>query len=90
MPAQPGESYPDASDVVDYLTDYEKRYALPIHHGTSVEAVRRDGDRLLVEAECGTWRARAVVSATGTWSRPSLPVLPGRLRRAARHGGRRG
>ncbi|MCX4649236.1 MULTISPECIES: ArsO family NAD(P)H-dependent flavin-containing monooxygenase [unclassified Streptomyces] len=78
MPAQPGQTYPDAGHVVDYLADYEKRYGLPVQHGTRVEAVRRDGDRLLVEADTGTWRARAVISATGTWTRPFLPSLPGR------------
>ncbi|MEU2182687.1 ArsO family NAD(P)H-dependent flavin-containing monooxygenase [Streptomyces thermolilacinus] len=78
MPAQAGQTYPDAGHVVDYLTDYEKRYALPVQHGTRVEAVRRDGDRLLVEADTGAWRARAVISATGTWSRPFLPAVPGR------------
>ncbi|MBM7087235.1 NAD(P)/FAD-dependent oxidoreductase [Streptomyces sp. S12] len=78
MPTQPGETYPDAGHVVDYLVDYEKRYDLPVQHGTRVGAVRRDGDRLLVEADTGTWRARAVVSATGSWSRPFLPAVPGR------------
>ncbi|MFQ6849793.1 ArsO family NAD(P)H-dependent flavin-containing monooxygenase [Streptomyces sp. 35M1] len=78
MPAQAGETYPDADHVVDYLADYEKRYDLPVAHGTRVNAVRRDADRLLVEADTGTWRARAVISATGTWSRPFLPAVPGR------------
>ncbi|MFE7896648.1 ArsO family NAD(P)H-dependent flavin-containing monooxygenase [Streptomyces sp. NPDC057424] len=77
MPAQPGETYPDAGHVVDYLTDYEKRYDLPVQHGIRVDAVHRDGGRLLVEADSGTWRARAVISATGTWSRPFAPVVPG-------------
>ncbi|MEZ3181735.1 NAD(P)/FAD-dependent oxidoreductase [Streptomyces pimonensis] len=78
MPAQPGKTYPDAGHVVDYLTDYEKRYGLPVQHGTCVNAVRRDAGRLLVEAHSGTWRARAVISATGGWSRPFLPAVPGR------------
>ncbi|MDN3267229.1 ArsO family NAD(P)H-dependent flavin-containing monooxygenase [Streptomyces sp. MA15] len=78
MPAQPSETYPDAGHVVDYLTDYEKRYDLPVRHGARVRAVRRDGGRLLAESEAGTWRARAVISATGTWSRPFLPAVPGR------------
>ncbi|MDX3733672.1 ArsO family NAD(P)H-dependent flavin-containing monooxygenase [Streptomyces caniscabiei] len=77
MPAQPGETYPDAGHVVDYLADYAKRYDLPVQHGTRVDAVRPDGDYLLVEADTGTWRARAVISATGTWSRPFLPTVPG-------------
>ncbi|MCP9963369.1 ArsO family NAD(P)H-dependent flavin-containing monooxygenase [Streptomyces somaliensis] len=78
MPAQAGETYPDAGHVVEYLTDYEKRYDLPVRRGTRVDAVHRDAGRLLVEADTGTWRARAVVSATGTWSRPFLPAVPGR------------
>ncbi|MFD4975940.1 ArsO family NAD(P)H-dependent flavin-containing monooxygenase [Streptomyces sp. NPDC058424] len=78
MPAQSGETYPDAGHVVEYLADYEKRYDLPVQHGTQVDAVRRDGDRFLVEADTGTWRTRAVISATGTWSRAFLPAVPGR------------
>ncbi|MET9988338.1 ArsO family NAD(P)H-dependent flavin-containing monooxygenase [Streptomyces enissocaesilis] len=78
MPTQPGNTYPDADHVVDYLADYEKRYDLPVQHGTRAEAVHRDGDRLLVEADSGTWRAKAVISATGTWSRPFVPAIPGR------------
>lgn len=39
MPTRPGETYPDASHVVDHLTDYEKRYDLPVQHGTRVRAV---------------------------------------------------
>ncbi|MFI9730871.1 ArsO family NAD(P)H-dependent flavin-containing monooxygenase [Streptomyces sp. NPDC052092] len=78
MPAQPGEAYPDAGHVVDYLADYEKRYNLSVQHGTRVDAVRRNAGQLMVEADTGTWRARAVISATGTWSRPFLPATPGR------------
>ncbi|MGC4947124.1 ArsO family NAD(P)H-dependent flavin-containing monooxygenase [Streptomyces sp. DT224] len=78
MPAQAGETYPGAGHVVDYLADYEQRYDLPVQQGTRVDAVRRDADRLLVETDSGTWRARAVISATGNWSRPFLPAVPGR------------
>ncbi|MFG2568154.1 ArsO family NAD(P)H-dependent flavin-containing monooxygenase [Streptomyces sp. NPDC048567] len=78
MPAQAGETYPGAAHVVDYLADYEHRYDLPVQHGTRVDAVRRDADRLRVEADAGIWRAKAVLSATGTWSRPFLPAVPGR------------
>ncbi|MBC9723867.1 ArsO family NAD(P)H-dependent flavin-containing monooxygenase [Streptomyces sp. TRM68367] len=78
MPAQPGETYPDAGHVVDYLADYEKRYDLPVQHGVQVDAVRRDGDRLLIETDAGNWSTQAVISATGTWSRPFIPAVPGR------------
>ncbi|MCX5070942.1 ArsO family NAD(P)H-dependent flavin-containing monooxygenase [Streptomyces sp. NBC_00424] len=78
MPAQEGEVYPDAAHVVSYLADYEKRYELPVQRGAWVSAVHRDGPYLRVETSSGDWRARAVVSATGTWTRPFLPAVPGR------------
>lgn len=78
MPAQPGEVYPDAGHVVSYLADYEKRYELPVHRGVRVEGVHRDGPFLRVATDDGTWRARAVISATGTWWRPFIPAIPGR------------
>ncbi|MBB1255325.1 ArsO family NAD(P)H-dependent flavin-containing monooxygenase [Streptomyces alkaliterrae] len=78
MPPQRGETFPTAAHVVEYLADYEKRYGLPVVRGAGVHAVHRDGDRLRVVADTGEWRARAVVSATGTWSRPFLPAAPGR------------
>ncbi|MER6502109.1 ArsO family NAD(P)H-dependent flavin-containing monooxygenase [Streptomyces sp. NPDC001455] len=77
MPTQPGQEYPDAGHVVEYLTDYEHRYDLPVHRPVRVRAVRRDGSRLRVETDTGDWSARAVVSATGTWWRPFLPAVPG-------------
>ncbi|TRV76236.1 NAD(P)/FAD-dependent oxidoreductase [Streptomyces sp. 130] len=84
MPAQAGETYPGAGHVVDYLADYVHRYDLPVQHGSRVDAVRRDADRLLVEAGSSTWAARAVISATGSWSRPFLPAVPGRSAFAGR------
>ena len=78
MPPQAGETYPDAAHAVSYLTEYEQRYELPVHRPVRVTGVRRDGELLRVEADSGMWRARAVVSATGTWSRPFVPAIPGR------------
>ncbi|MFF0423603.1 ArsO family NAD(P)H-dependent flavin-containing monooxygenase [Streptomyces sp. NPDC004520] len=78
MPPQPGETYPDAAHVVSYLTEYEQRYDLPVVRPVRVAGVHRDGELLRVEGDSGTWRARAVISATGTWSRPFIPTIPGR------------
>ncbi|WP_030198592.1 ArsO family NAD(P)H-dependent flavin-containing monooxygenase [Streptomyces sp. NRRL S-87] len=78
MPVQEGQLYPGAGHVVSYLADYEKRYELPVERGVWVDAVHRDGAFLRVETECGEWQARAVISATGTWTRPFLPSVPGR------------
>jgi len=84
MPDQEGEEYPTADHVVRYLTAYEERYALPVRRPVRVAAVRRAGPRLAVESDAGTWRTRAVVSATGTWRAPYVPHYPGRDRFAGR------
>ncbi|MGP4046876.1 ArsO family NAD(P)H-dependent flavin-containing monooxygenase [Streptomyces sp. 2A115] len=78
MPAQSGETYPDAQHVVEYLTDYEKRHEFPVERPVRVLGVHRDGVLLRVETDSGTWHARAVISATGSWLRPFLPAVPGR------------
>ncbi|MEU4996037.1 ArsO family NAD(P)H-dependent flavin-containing monooxygenase [Streptomyces sp. NPDC021622] len=78
MPVQIGETYPDAAHVVTYLSEYEHRYELPLMRPVSVHGVHRDGAFLRVESDAGVWRARVVISATGTWWRPFLPAVPGR------------
>ncbi|MET8507775.1 ArsO family NAD(P)H-dependent flavin-containing monooxygenase [Streptomyces sp. NPDC004787] len=78
MPPQPGETYPDAAHVVGYLADYEQRYELPVHRPVRVTGLHRAGELLRAETDSGTWQARAVISATGTWSRPFVPAAPGR------------
>jgi putative flavoprotein involved in K+ transport len=62
---------------VEYLSQYEQRYQLPVQRPVRVQAVRGNGGRLRVETDSGVWAARAVVSATGTWWRPFLPAVPG-------------
>lgn len=79
MPSFP-DGYPTAQHVVDYLAAYEKRYDIPVQRPVQVTSVTHDGDRLLVHTDSGTWSARHVISATGTWWRPFRPLmdLPGR------------
>ena len=76
----PGDDYPARDEVVAYLTEYERRYELPVVRPVRVTGVRRaaGGGALLVESDAGRWTARAVVSATGSWARPFVPPLPGR------------
>jgi putative flavoprotein involved in K+ transport len=72
------DHYPARDEVIEYLRRYEERYSLPIERPVRVEGVRREGDHLLVETDRGVWLASAVVSATGSWSRPYIPEYPGR------------
>ncbi|GAB2674438.1 NAD(P)-binding domain-containing protein [Saccharopolyspora gloriosae] len=68
-----------ASEVVsEYFARYEREFELPVRRPVAVRAVRRGpGDRLLVESGSDTWAARAVINATGTWTKPFLPHYPG-------------
>ena len=77
MPPYRDEWYPPAGHVVDYLAAYEKRYELPIRRSETVTAVSRVSAGLAVATDSGTWSAGAVISATGTWWRPFLPLVPG-------------
>ncbi|WP_369293891.1 NAD(P)-binding domain-containing protein, partial [Klebsiella pneumoniae] len=67
MPAV-SEGTPGRDDVVDYLTQYERRYDFPIIRSTRVNRVEKIEDGLRVVAEGRAWEAKAVISATGTWS----------------------
>ena len=76
MPNWPN-GFPPGRHVVDYLRAYEQRYELPVRRPVRVQTVVREGSHLLVSTSAGRWRARGVISATGTWSQPFWPVYPG-------------
>lgn len=78
MPPTAHEGYPTRDDVLDYLTRYEARYALPIRRPVRVDAVERADDHLELATDNERFAARYVVSATGTWSNPFIPDIPGR------------
>jgi putative flavoprotein involved in K+ transport len=73
----PPARYPTRDEVIDYLTQYERRYDLPVERPANVSAVRREGEYLTVESSAGVFQAGAVVSATGTWKNPHIPDYPG-------------
>jgi thioredoxin reductase len=78
LPFEPDEDNLRAADAVPaYFAQYERRFDLPVHRPVRVRAVRRtDDDRFRVETDSGDW-TRAVVNATGTWTRPFVPHYPG-------------
>lgn len=78
MPPTQHEGYPTRDDVLDYLTRYEARYELPIKRPVRVQSVERAGEHLELVTDTGRYAARAVISATGTWSNPYIPDIAGR------------
>lgn len=78
MPPTEDGGFPTRDDVIAYLTRYEQRYELPIERPVRVLEVHRAVDGLILQADCGGYRGKFVVSATGTWSEPYIPQIPGR------------
>ena len=78
MPEEKGHEYPSAAHVAWYLTEYERRYALPVWRPVRVNAVEHIDGGLRVRSDQGTLAARHVISATGDWSAPYTPNIPGR------------
>ncbi|MFN3621001.1 ArsO family NAD(P)H-dependent flavin-containing monooxygenase, partial [Sphingorhabdus sp.] len=78
MPPPNHEGYPTRNDVLEYLTRYEARYQLPIRRPAKVTSVERRDGHFKVKTDHSAFAAKAVVSATGTWSHPYIPDLPGR------------
>ena len=67
-----------AAVVAEYYGDFERYFDLPVRRPVRVQAVRPgDGERLRLETTAGTWSARAVVNASGTWTKPFRPAYPG-------------
>jgi putative flavoprotein involved in K+ transport len=71
------DEYPSRDELLAYLAEYERRYEIPVERPVRVNAVRRAGDRLELDGSHGVHRARAVIAATGSWSNPDIPALPG-------------
>lgn len=77
MPGDP-ERYPARDEVVAYLRDYASRLDADLRCGSRVERVERDRGGFVLTTEDGSpVRSAAVVSATGGFTRPYLPALPG-------------
>jgi thioredoxin reductase len=74
-PADP--TRPAAEVVPEYFGDYERAFGLDVLRPVRVRAVRDAAPDLVVETDRGDWTTRALISATGTWTRPFVPRYPG-------------
>ena len=71
-------TYPTRNEVIEYLSAYEQRYQFPTIRPVHVDHIEQEDGYLDVYAGEQYWRAKAVVSATGTWSQPHIPNDIGR------------
>ncbi|HEY1157276.1 MAG TPA: FAD-dependent oxidoreductase [Arthrobacter sp.] len=76
-PAEPSSEF-----LTRYFGNYEAELGLSVRRPVKVRAVSREDDnpagRLRIETSDGDWTAKAVINATGTWTRPFWPIYPGR------------
>ena len=69
--------------IPTYFAEFEEEFDLPILRPVLVTSVVEDETssgvqrKLLVHTTAGTFRARAIVNCTGTWTRPFIPYYPG-------------
>lgn len=67
--------YPTRTEMQAYLGQYARRFDLPVHLDTRIEAVEpAEGGGFLARTSRGTISARHVVVATGPFSRPARPA----------------
>jgi cation diffusion facilitator CzcD-associated flavoprotein CzcO len=79
---RPDPSVPAATLVADYYGAYEERFGLSVVRPTRVVSVRSAGEHaldltLLHRGTCTTLRTRLLLNATGTWTHPYIPYVPG-------------
>jgi putative flavoprotein involved in K+ transport len=73
------DAYPGRDDVVAYLSEYARHFALPVVLGSRVRAIRRAEGRYHLEVNGRTYRADQVVIATGPFQVPFVPTIAGDL-----------
>ena len=78
FPGDP-DRYPGRDDVVAYLTDYARRFDLPVELDSPVRAIRKSGESYLVELEDRAYEAQQVVVASGPFQVPFVPAIAERL-----------
>src|SRR5215210_3195153 len=74
-----GDAFITKDQMADYLEAYAARFQLPVHTGTRVDLVRRQGERFMVSAGDRTFDADNVVVAMSNYQVPSVPPFAGEL-----------
>jgi putative flavoprotein involved in K+ transport len=74
FPGDP-ERYPTKDEVADYLTEYARRFALPVELRSRVQAVRASDGAYIVELDDRSIETDQVVIATGPFQSPFVPPV---------------
>jgi putative flavoprotein involved in K+ transport len=74
FPADPNV-FPTKDEMADYLEAYATRFALPVRSGVRVDALAREGERLVVRAGARELEADNVVIAMSIWQQARVPAF---------------
>ena len=69
--------YPTRDVAIEYLKYYEQKYQLPVKRPVEVLRVTKENEEFILETSQGTYVAKTVVSATGTFTNPIVPSFTG-------------
>lgn len=69
--------FPTGAQVRDYLVDYRAAFDLDVREGARVDVAHWAEERWQLDTGSGPFEARHLVAATGIWSHPVRPDLPG-------------
>lgn len=69
--------YPSRDQVISYLEDYAKAFALKPQWGEKVTRIEREGNVWNVRTNVGVYRTANVILATGACRTPKIPQIPG-------------
>lgn len=72
-----GNKFPLRQEVIDYLSKYEEHYQLNVKRGVEVIEITKDDVFFQVFTNQGIFKAKTIISATGTWGNPFIPKLEG-------------
>ncbi len=70
--------YPSRDETIQYLTDYENRYKFPVMRPVKVEKVVKQDNYFILSTSKGPYKAKSVISATGSYANPYIPEIPER------------
>jgi putative flavoprotein involved in K+ transport len=76
------DGYRALPEVVDFIAAYAKAIAAPVRTRTTVTSVRASEPGYLVRTDCGDWRCRAVVIASGACNIGRVPAFAGSVPRS--------
>ena len=73
------ERYPTRDEVADYLTEYARRFELPVELNSRVHSIGKSNGAYRVELDDRSYEADQVVVATGPFQAPFVPAIAERL-----------